>query len=155
MTIFTPILFKNQRLGWFVFLEDTMAYKSTAKSESWARDLKEALQFRGFEVSQSSDASGMPKLTLNTDEASLAFDVVSAISKDVFGNDLNALTPHTLAFASRDDGMTTLKICQIMQEAAKLGIDLIVKNHATVLATAEAASGTKVQVSVRWPTKAQ
>lgn len=128
--------------------------KSTAKAESLARGLKERLQFRGMTVAESKDANGWPKLTINTDEASLTIVGDDAVSKDIFGNALVAFAPHTIAFASRDDAMSTLKVSQIQCEVVKMGINkCTVKTHATVLATAEAAAGTSITFDVQWPTK--
>lgn len=128
--------------------------KSTAKAEALARDLKERLEFRDFTVAESKDANGWPKLTLNTDEASLRIEAADAVSKDVFGNDLKAFAPHSIDFASRDDAMTTLKASKILLEVIKMGIeDTIVKTHATSLSSAEAAAGDELSFDVTWPTK--
>ena len=128
--------------------------KSTAKAEAMARDLKERLEFRGFAVAESKDAQGWPKLTLDTDEASLRIEAVDAVSKDIFGNDLVAFAPHKIDFASRDDAMDSLKASKILLEVIKMGIEkTVVKTHATVLATAEAAAGDELGFDVTWPTK--
>ena len=128
--------------------------KSLAKADALARGLKERLQFRGYTVAESRDANGWPKLTLNTDEASLKIVSADAVSKDIFGNDLVAFAPHRIEFASRNDAMTTLKVVEIQTEVVKCGIDKqVVKTHATVLATAEAAAGTEIIFDLQWPTK--
>ena len=128
--------------------------KSTAKAESLARDLKDRLEFRGFTVAESKDSNGWPKLTLNTDEASIRIEAEDAISKDVFGNDLVAFAPHFLDYASRNDAMDTLKNTKIQSELIKMGVNKqIVKTHASVLATAEAAAGDAVEFDIRWPNK--
>jgi len=128
--------------------------KSTAKAEALARDLKERLERRGFAAAESKDAQGWPKLTLNTDEASIRIEAEDAVSKDIFGNDNKAFAPHFLDYASRDDAMDTLKNAQILTEVVKMGVSkMIVKTHATVLATAEAAAGDAVEFDDRWPTK--
>jgi hypothetical protein len=128
--------------------------KSLAKADALARGLKERLQFRGYSVAESRDAEGWPKLTLNTNEASLKIVAADAVSKDIFGNSLVAFAPHKVEFASRDDAMSTLKVAQIQTELVKCGIEKqIVKTHATVLATAEAAAGTEINFDVQWPTK--
>lgn len=126
--------------------------KSTAVSEAQARELKDKLERRGFVVTESK-VNGYPKLTLNTDEASILIEQEDAVSKDVFGNDLLAFTPHKLAFASRDDAMDSLKVSKINAEIFKIGMKVIVKTHATVLATAEAAAGEGIEYSDRWKTK--
>ena len=128
--------------------------KSTAKAEAIARDLKEKLEFRGFSIAESKDANGWPKLTLNTNEASIRFEAEDAVSKDVFGNDLVAFAPHKVEFASRNDAMSTLIVSKIMTELIKIGTNkAVVKTHATVLATAEAAAGDEVQFDIQWPGK--
>ena len=130
-----------------------MSIQSTAKAEAWARDLKERLVSRGFTVVQST-SGGYPKLTLNTDEASILIEQEDAVSKDVFGGSLLAYTPHKLSFASRADASSlTLKVAEIMIEVQKLGIKIILKSHATVLATAEASAGTVLEADVRWAGK--
>lgn len=129
--------------------------KSTAKAEALARELKERLEFRGFAVAESKDAEGYPKLTLDTDEASIKIEQIDSVSKDVFGLDNKAYTPHHLSFASRDDAMDSLKVSKIVAEIGKIGIAVIVKTHATDLATAEAAAGEKLEFDVRWATKGQ
>jgi hypothetical protein len=124
--------------------------KSIAKADAWLRDLKERLVLRGFSCADSRDVNGWPKLTLNTDEASIRIEANDAISKDVFGNALVAFTPHKLYFASRNDAMSTLVVSKLMSEIVKLGIKMVVQTHATVLATAEAAAGDEVIVDVQW-----
>lgn len=126
---------------------------SNAVSVAQARELKEKLERRGFTVAESFTSEGYKKLTLNTDEASVLIEQEDAVSKDVFGNDLKAFTPHKLSFASRDDAMTSLKVAQIMLELGKIGMKIVVKTHATVLATAEASAGTELEYSDRWKTK--
>ena len=128
--------------------------KSTAKAEALLRDLKERLEFRGFTIVESKDANGWPKLTLNTDEASIRIEGDDAVSKDVFGNDLVSFAPHTLEFASRNDAMSTLIVSKILTEVIKIGSNkAVIKTHATVLVTAEAAAGDEIQFDVMWPGK--
>lgn len=126
--------------------------KSTAVSEAHARELKYKLEQRGFTVTESK-VNDYPKLTLNTNEASILIEQEDAVSKDVFGNSLLAFTPHKLSFASRNDAMDSLKVSKILMEIAKLGMKIVVKTHATVLATAEAASGDALEFNERWKTK--
>lgn len=128
--------------------------KSLAKADALARGLKERLQFRGYTVAESRDANGWPKLTLNTNEASLKIVAADAVSKDVFGNDLVAFAPHRIEFASRADAMSALKHAQIQTEVVKCGIDKMnVKSDALSLATAEASAGTDIIFDIQWPTK--
>lgn len=127
--------------------------KSTAVSEAQARELKDKLERRGFSIVESKTAEGYAKLTLNTDEASITIEQEDMVSKDVFGNDLKAFTPHKLSFASRDDAMDSLKVAKIMVELGKVGMKLVVKTHATALASAEAAAGESIEFNDRWATK--
>ena len=127
--------------------------KSTAVSEAQARELKEKLERRCFSVAESKTSEGYAKLTLNTDEASITIEQEDMVSKDIFGNDLKAFTPHKLSFASRDDAMDSLKVSKIWVELGKIGMKVIVKTHATVLANAEAAAGEAIEFSDRWKTK--
>lgn len=128
--------------------------KSTAKAEALARDLKERLEFRGYSISESKDANGWPKLTLNTNEASLRIEAADSVSKDVFGNDLVSFAPHFIEFASRADAIDVLDTSKIMLEVVKMGISkTIVKTHATVLATAEASAGTELEFDILWASK--
>lgn len=124
--------------------------KSTAVSEAKARELKDQLEFRGFEVSESKTAEGFAKLTLNTDEASIVIEQQNAVSKDVFGNDLLAYTPHQLILASRADAVDIIKAAKIMTEVAKHGIAIVVKTDAADLAAAEATEGEIVHYNIRY-----
>jgi len=124
--------------------------KSTAVSEAKARELKDQLEFKGFSVAESKTSEGYAKLTLDTDEASLWVEQEDAVSKDVFGNDLKAFTPHKLIFASRDDAMDSLKVAKIMTEIAKHGIKIEVRTDASDLATAEAAAGEIIHYNERY-----
>ncbi len=127
--------------------------RSIAKADATMRDLKDRLELRGFSVAESRDGNGWPKLTLDTDEASLRIEAEDAVSKDIFGNDIKAYTPHYIDFASRDDAMSSLKVSKILQEVGKIGMKMVVKTHATVLATAEAAAGEEIEFDALWPTK--
>lgn len=129
--------------------------KSTAKAEAMLRDLKDRLEFRGFVVAESKDVDGWPKLVINTDEASIRMEAAGAVSPDIFGNlNLIAFTPHFIDFAARLDGVDVLKTSKIMMELVKMGVDrIIVKTHASVLASAEAVAGDEVIYDVRFPLK--
>lgn len=127
--------------------------KSTAVSEAKIRELKDQLQFRGFSVDESKTAEGYAKISLNTDEASITVEQIDAVSKDVFGNDLKAFTPHNLIFASRDDAMDSSKVIKIMAELGKHGMKIVVKTDAADLAAAEATDGEVVEYSERWKSK--
>jgi hypothetical protein len=128
--------------------------KSTAKAESLARDLKDRLVKRGYAVAESKDAEGWPKLTLNTDEASIRFEGVDAVSKDIFGNATTAYAPHFCDLAVTTDNINYPQMAELTTEIAKTAVDkMFVKTNADTLATAEEATGTLVQWDIRWPTK--
>jgi hypothetical protein len=125
---------------------------SYAVAVAQLRDLKDRLVMQGFTVDES-QVSGFPKLTINTDEASFLINQEDAVSKDVFGNALAAFTPHRIIFSSRNNAMSTLVVAKLIKEISKMGMRIVVKTHATVLATAEAAAGDLIEFDVRWPAK--
>jgi len=126
--------------------------KSTAVAEAHVRELKDKLERRGFTVSEEK-VNGYPKLVLNTDEASIFIEQESAVSKDVFGNDLDAYTPHRLSYSSRADAVDALVSAKIMIEIGKIGMKMIIKTHPTDLALAEASDGESIEYSDRMKTK--
>jgi hypothetical protein len=125
---------------------------STAKSEAVARDLKEALEKRGFAVEESQLAKGR-KLTIDATKASIRIEAKDAVSKDVFGNDLDAFTPHEVKFAAID-AATAVEVAKIMMDLGKIGFGLKLGNGAD-LAAAEAAADAAEEErhSSQWPTK--
>jgi len=125
--------------------------KSTAVSEAKIRELKDQLQFRGFSVEESKTAEGYAKIALNTDEASITVEQIDAVSKDVFGNDLKAFTPHKMTIAVTD-GQSASDVSKIIIEAGKHGMKIVLKEGAT-LAAAEASDGEVVEYSIRWKSK--
>lgn len=109
-------------------------------SEALFRKLKEELSFSGFSVVESFDVNNSPYLAINTDEASLAIAQFDAVSKDILGFDLAAAGPHYITFSSRDNAMSSLKVAKIIDAVSKKGCaQILIKTHATVLATAEAS----------------
>ena len=129
--------------------------KSIAKADALQRDLKERLELRGFSVSESRDAGGWVKLTINSNEASIKIEAEDMVSKDIFGNNNVAFAPHFLDFSSRDDAMTTAKVATILIEVYKMGVSKTnIKTDATSLATAEAAAPSDVlEYDLQWKTK--
>lgn len=125
--------------------------RNTAVSEAKARELSDQLGFRGFAVSTEKTADGYTKVVINTDQASIVVRQVDAESKDVFGQDLNAYTPHLLTLAAADT-LSAADTAKITLEVAKHGIKLCFKSGAD-LATAEAADGEIIQYSTRWQNK--
>ncbi len=115
--------------------------KSTAKSIAFMRDLKDKLEFRfnGSStidtVREELDANGWPMLFLSdggTETASnpvilLRIKGIDAVSKDIFGNSLEAFTPHVAEIAYELDGTgmepSRVELLITSQEFFKLGID--------------------------------
>lgn len=126
--------------------------QSLAVAEAHSRELKDKLERRGFSVSEEK-VNGYPKLLINTDEASILIEQEDAVSKDVFGNDLKAFTPHKLTLSSRDDAITVAIAAKLWIEVAKIGMKVVVKTDATDLTTAEASAGEVIEYSDRWKTK--
>ena len=129
--------------------------KSIAKADALQRDLKERLELRGFSVSESRDAEGWKKLSLNNDEASIKIVAEDMVSKDIFGNDNVAFVPHYLEFSSRDDAMDSGKVAKILIEVYKMGVSKShIKRDATDLAAAEAAAPSEsLEFDLQWRTK--
>lgn len=129
--------------------------KSTAMAKAVVRDLKDRLAQRGISADESQDANGWPKLTIGTD-ASIEIEAADAVSKDVFGNDLKAFTPHFARLATVDT-QAKADYTKIVAELQKVAIDkILLKTHATTLATAEAVADADAEAitwDVRWPTK--
>ena len=126
--------------------------KSTAKAEALSRDLADRLAQRGHTVAQSKNAEGYPRLVLDTDQASIEIVQEDAVSKDVFGNDLLAFAPHRLTLAIDEDISEAFR-AELMIEIVKMGVNKLILKAAADLATAEAAAGTVIEQTVRWPTK--
>ena len=126
--------------------------KSIAMSEASFRDLKDRLEQRGFSVEESKDGNGWPKLTIDTDQASLRMESADAVSKDVFGNDLKAFAPHYLEFAVVD-AVSKQDYSKIFLEVQKMGVDKTIVKSGANIAAAEADAGEEIIFDVRWPTK--
>ena len=125
---------------------------STAKAESVARDLKEVLEKRGFSVEESIEAKGR-KLTIDTDKMSIRFEAKDAVSKDIFGNDNDAFTPHECKLAI-DDAATSTEVAKVMLDLAKFGFGLKIGEGATLGAAETAADDAEeLAHNVHWPTK--
>ncbi len=124
-----------------------------AHAKALFRKLAEELKFAGFSIVESIDSVSMPHIVINGDEASLAIDLQDAESKDIFGGDLKAAGPHIITFSSRNNAMTTLKVAQIADLCSKKSCSkILIKTHATVLATAEAATPDgQIIPDVQWP----
>jgi hypothetical protein len=151
--------------------------KSTAKAQAQARELKEKLErrFSGSatidSVRQVNDAQGWPLLICSDGGSEAAGQSViairiraqNAISKDVFGNDLVAFAPHTIEMAHELDGSgkqtpSQLDMVKVMQEVAKIGMKIDVKEIANATAVSEASMDAasvalSLEVETQWPTK--
>lgn len=150
--------------------------KSTAKAIAQVRELKEKLEFR-FKGSASidtvralSDAQGWPMLicsdggveTAGNPVIAIRIKAVDAVSKDVFGNDLVAFSPHTIEVAYELDGTegepSRRDIIKTMAEVQKIGMKVLVKEIADATAVSAAsmdaaAVADALEFEVQWPTK--
>jgi hypothetical protein len=147
--------------------------KSLAKSDATLRDLKEVLERRlaRYEsldtIREARDADGWPMLFLSAagdesaEEPVIAIRMKSfdAVSKDVFGNDLVAFTPHTLEVATEaDSGVDMADYAETVTECAKRGVLVQIKETAAqtaVTATSMDAAepSREIEVQDEWPTK--
>lgn len=147
--------------------------KSTAKAFAQARQLKDALSLRLKlsasinSVREDKNAAGEPVLILskNGNEAAgqavvgICIRPANAVSKDVFGRELFAYTPHIIEIATEEDApVTHLDLLAIQLELAKVGMKESVKviaegtavTAATIAAASEVAS---FEYEVQWPAK--
>lgn len=125
--------------------------KSVAKSTSWVRELKDKLEFRGLSVVETKNADGFGRLEIDT-EASIEIIAEDAVSKDVFGNDLIAFTPHYLKLAVVD-AIAKAKYAEIMAEVFKLGIKTDLHEGANIAAAEAAAVSAEIEFDIQFPTK--
>lgn len=126
---------------------------STAKVESVARDLKEVLEKRGFSVEESKTAKGRA-LSIDSDKMTIRMDAKDAVSKDIFGNDNDAFTPHEVKLAIDDDTASLSEVAKVMMDLGKHGFALKI-GEGTGKAAAEAAADAAEELAhnVHWPTK--
>ena len=126
---------------------------STAKAEAVARDLKDRLEKRGFSVVESIEAKGR-KLTIDTDAMSIRIEAKDGVSKDIFGNDNDAFTPHEVKLAIKD-GTAFEDVVKAMFDIGKHGFAIKVGTGAALVANAEVAADTADEIAhnVAWPTK--
>ena len=127
---------------------------STAKSEAVARDLKEALEKRGFAVAEEAIAKGR-RLVIDTNKMSIDIKAKDAVSKDVFGNDLDAFTPHVCELAiDSTGGASHVEVAKVMIDLGKQGFALKIGEGADIAAArAAAADAEEERHSAQWPTK--
>lgn len=126
---------------------------STAKSEAVARDLKDALEKRGFSVEESVISKGRA-LSIDSDKMTIRIQAQDAVSKDVFGNDLDAFTPHDVKFAIDDATASLSEVAKVMMDLGKIGFALKI-GEGTGKAAAEAAADAAEasRHASQWPTK--
>jgi hypothetical protein len=125
---------------------------STAKSQAVSRDLKELLEKRGFAVVESMISKGM-KLAIDSDAMSIRIQAQDAVSKDIFGNALDAFTPHDVKLAIKDN-TDQVKVAVLMMELSKIGFDLKIAAGADIAAAEAAADAAEAQRNnIHWPKK--
>jgi hypothetical protein len=154
-----------------------MAIKNLAKAEALVRELKEKLEARTKgaaagrvdTVRETRDSEGFPMLFLsdNGNEAAgqpvIAIRVkqIDAVSKDIFGNDLNAYAPHNCEVAYELDATeaepSRLDIAMVMWEVSKPGVKTQIKEIAdgtAVTAASMDADAPSIELDdLRWPLK--
>lgn len=125
---------------------------SKAKSQAMARDLKSALEKRGFSVVESDLAKGT-KLAIDAD-MSIRIEAKDAVSKDIFGNALDSFAPHEVKLAIDNAVATHTDVAKVMMELAKHGVALKIGEDATLNDAEAAADAAEEQRhNVAWPTK--
>ena len=125
---------------------------STAKAEAVVRDLKQALEKRGFSVVESQLAKGK-KLAIDAD-MSIRIEAKDAVSKDVFGNDLDAFTPHDCKFAIDNAVASHEDVAKVMIDLGKIGFAIKIGEAGTLGAAETAADSAEEQRhNQNWPTK--
>jgi len=126
---------------------------STAKSEAVARDLKEVLEKRGFAVEESALAKGRA-LSVDSDKMTIRIEAKDAVSKDIFGNDLDAFTPHDVKLAIDSDTASYSEVAKVMMDLSKIGFALKIGEGAGKAAAELAADeAAEERHNVHWPTK--
>jgi hypothetical protein len=154
-----------------------MAIKSLATPQALIRSLNErlALRIAGSSagrvntVRQANDAAGYPGLFLSRDgneaagEPVIAIRIsqISMVSKDVFGNDALAYTPHIQDIAYELDGVKPepdqLDIEMVMWEAVRNGVATDIKQiadgTAVTFASMDAAPVALHLDDLYWPNK--
>jgi hypothetical protein len=150
--------------------------QSFAKAQATMRDLKERLEkrFAGSAtidtVREAKDAQGWPMLfcsdggteTAGNPVIALRLKAVDAVSKDVFGNDLRAFSPHEMELAYELDGTegepSRRDIIKAQLEIGKLGHKVLVKEIADATAVSATsmdatAPADSLEYDTQWPAK--
>lgn len=131
-----------------------MALKSSAKSEATMRLLKDNLQMRlkgtpgvalnTIREARDSEGWSMLFVSVGGNEAAgqpvfgIRCKAINAVSKDVFGNDLYANTPHNVEMAWENGAVTVLQMAAVQYECDQLGMALQMKQIATSTAVTAA-----------------
>ena len=125
---------------------------SKAKSQAMAREMKSALEKRGFSVVESDLAKGK-KLVLDAC-ISIRMEAKDAVSKDIFGNPVDAFAPHEVKLAIDNAVATHSQVAKAMIELGKQGVALKIGEGATLAAAETAAdSAEEERYNMMWPTK--
>ena len=125
---------------------------STAKSEAVSRDLKEALERRGFSVIESNLAKGK-KLAIGTG-MTIRIESKDAVSKDIFGNSVDAFTPHEVKFAIDSVVASHVDAAKVMMDLGKIGFGLKIGEGITLGAAEGVADNAEEQRhNSLWPSK--
>jgi hypothetical protein len=126
---------------------------STAKSEAVARDLKEALEKRGFTVTESALAKGRA-LSIDSDKMTIRIEAKDAVSKDIFGNALDAFTPHEVKLSIDNTTATHSDVAKVQMDLVKIGFALKIGEGADIGAAETAANAaSEERHSAQWPTR--
>jgi len=149
--------------------------KSTAKADALIRDLADKLGIRLAgsasidTVRRTKDSAGWPMLflsdggveTAGSPVIAIRIKAIDAVSKDVFGNALDAYAPHAMEIAYEKDGTeaepSRRDLQKVEWEAFKLGVKALIKEitdgTAVSAASMDAASADDEIDDLYWPTK--
>jgi hypothetical protein len=150
-----------------------MALKSVAKSQATMRLLKDTLQMRlkataGVALNtirEARDAEGWSMLfiSVNGNEAAeqpvvaVRCKAIDAVSKDVFGLDMYAFTPHVIEMAWEADAAAALDKAVVQHELSQAGMMLQLKEIAAESAVTAANMDAQAPLAtldwMRFPTK--
>ena len=152
-----------------------MAIKNLAKADALMRDLKEKLDLRiagsasidGSREARDSEGFSFLMLSDGGNEAAgqpvifIRIKQIDAVSKDIFGNALNAYAPHVCELAYELDGTeaepSRKDLAKVMWELAKLGVKIEIKEiadgTAVSAAAVDAAAAAEELDWLNWPTK--
>lgn len=157
-----------------------MAIVNTAKAEALIRELKERLEFRTANaasgrvdtVRQDRDSDGYPALFLSdggTETAGspvifIRIKQIDMVSKDIFGNAINAYAPHKCELAyelnqysHHHPYVDGRDVTMVMYEIGKLVIKTDLKEldngDAVTFTNVDAADVAESYDDLRWPTK--